>query len=191
MTWVQSLPAVGYAAGQSLANTATHALTGGTTHPEAFPYPNAGDEYRRALETFLPGNAGLGRSAFDDRRDSANEIDERIDRVPWYEKAYDYKPGSAAPTMADQARWDLSNDTVRAGALQDGQEYFSRAGLPDRVATVLGDITDSAWNPLLNVSGIGAAAKAGKLGALTRQLGQEFAPSIVLRGLQQMNKPQR
>lgn len=190
LTWASSLPAVGYAAGQSLANTATHALTGGTTHPEMFPYPKAGEEYRRAISTLVhpiarPLGKYVARNAFDDRWNAHTENQKEIDSIPWYDQGHDYERGGSP---AEKARAESGYSTVAAGAMKDGETYFREAGVPDRLAMIIGDLTDSLWNPMLNVGGIGAAAKAGKYGRLAGEMAAEFAPSIAMRAIAQSQK---
>lgn len=174
MTWGQGMPGMYYAAAEANAKAAD---------PVGAPEKDPEGRFMHALNTFTaPGQAmaealGYAPEAPDDH--SAWSAQEAV-RREWDKQIgwHDLQP-ELARAMRDAT-------TGAADKQMLGREYFTNRGFSPTVAALAGGVTDDLLNPLMDIPGIGAAARAKGAGRLLRtahQVGQEIAPGLAINGL--------
>lgn len=174
MTWGQGMPGMYYAAAEANAKAAD---------PVGAPEKDPEGRFMHALNTFTaPGQAmaeaiGYAPETPDDH--SAWSAQEAV-RREWDKQIgwHDLQP-ELARAMRDAT-------TGAADKQMLGREYFTNRGFSPTVAAIAGGVTDDLLNPLMDIPGIGAAARAKGAGRLLRtahQVGQEIAPGLAINGL--------
>lgn len=174
MTWAQGMPGMYYAAAEMGAKAAD---------PVGAPEKDPSGRFMHALNTFTaPGQAIAGAVGYAPETagdHSAWSAQEAVRRE--FDKQIDW--GNMQPEMARALRDEVVN---RADRQMLGKEYFTNRGASPTVAAIAGGLTDDLLNPLVDIPGIAAAAKAKGAGRLLRtgyQIGQEIAPGLTLNGL--------
>ncbi len=192
MTWAQSLPSMAYGAGQGLANAADYVVSMNLGETPAIQYPEAGKNFKAALDTFTaPGQelarmAGYGPEKNDSVWSAMREVREQNDAdvVPFTRGRLDYAPSAYGPRAQDRQHWqDLSQEVQQTGRQLDGIRYLEEARVPGYVAYPLGMFMDDIMNPFLDAPGLKSAVGSGSLGRLGRAAAVEFAPSQALMGV--------
>lgn len=176
--WGQSIPGMYYAAGEMGAKA---------VDPKGAPEKDPAGRFMHALNTFsAPGQAIAALAGYAPDTPSAHSAWSAQDAM---RKEFDKAIG-----------WqDLDPEGMRgvrdasigmADRQMLGREYFANRGASPTVAAIAGGLTDDLLNPLLDIPGIGLAARskgAARFLRTAEQLGQEVAPGLVLNGLHSLS----
>lgn len=141
--WMQSVPAMVYAAGEGLANK---------IDPAAPRNPNAGKDFQKAANTFLvgvPEDLGLTEKNLSSWRDSSDMRDAR---------------DSVGTFVLDPSRADQMIDSYygQKRVPLEGDRFLERSGVPSQYSKWLGLGMDLALDPMSNFLPAYKAGRAGK-----------------------------
>ena len=150
-TWMASLPAAVAATSQMAANA---------VDPAQNRYPDAADDYARAVNTFTFGlteDAGLLPKNKNAMRAAVDMRDHR-DAIPW--------------KTLDTRFPDAMIDRAAAGErrMTDSVESLRGAGVPESVAEPVGRVMDATMDPLVSLSAASTLSRMGRNWDASKQL---------------------